>query len=101
MSKIRRKFSLAEKLQILSEADQNGIEVTIRKYQLARSLYYKWKNSFDHKGSDGLVPQYRKVDPHVRELEKENERLRRIIAKQALYIEIKDELLKKSPNRPM
>lgn len=32
MSKIRRKFSLEEKLQILSEADQNGIEVTIRKY---------------------------------------------------------------------
>ena len=93
MSKIRRKFSLEEKLQILSEADQNGIEVTIRKYQLARSLYYK--------GSDGLVPQYRKVDPQVRELEKENERLRRIIAKQALYLEIKDELLKKSPNRSM
>ena len=101
MSKIRRKFSLEEKLQVLSEADQNGIEVTLRKYQIARSLYYKWKSAFDHKGSDGLVPQYRKVDPHVRELEKENERLRRIIAKQALYLEIKDELLKKSPNRPM
>lgn len=101
MSKIRRKFSLAEKLQVLSEADQNGIEVTIRKYQLARSLYYKWKSSFDHKGSDGLVPQYRKVDPVVRELEKENGRLRRIIAKQALCIEIKDELKKRSPNRPM
>ena len=101
MSKIRRKFSLEEKLQILSEADQNGIEVTIRKHQLARSLYYKWKSSFDHKGSDGLVPQYRKVDPQLRELEKENERLRRIIAKQALYLEIKDELLKKSPNRPL
>jgi len=26
MSKIRRKFSLEEKLQVLSEADQNGIE---------------------------------------------------------------------------
>ena len=48
-----------------------------------------------------MAPQYRKVDPQVRELEKENERLRRIIAKQALYIEIKDELLKKSPNRLM
>ena len=101
MSKIRRKFSLEEKLQVLSEADQNGIEVTLRKYQLARSLYYKWKSAFDYKGSDGLVPQYRKVDPQVRELEKENERLRHIIAKQALYLEIKDELLKKSPNRPM
>lgn len=96
MSRLRRKFSLEEKLQIIHEADHQGIEVTIRKYQLSKSLYYKWKNSFDREGTDGLAPKYRKVDPQVRELEKENERLRRIIAKQALYLEIKDELLKKS-----
>ena len=96
MSRLRRKFSLEEKLQIIHEAEQQGIELTLRKYQLSRSLYYKWKNSFDRKGTDGLTPRYHKVDPQVRELEKENERLRRIIAKQALYLEIKDELLKKS-----
>lgn len=96
MSRLRRKFSLEEKLQIIHEADQRGIELTLRKYQLSRSLYYKWKNSFDRQGTDSLTPRYHKVDPQVRELEKENERLRRIIAKQALYLEIKDELLKKS-----
>jgi putative transposase len=36
------------------------------------------------------------IDPAVRQLEVENERLKRIIAKQALEIEFKDELLKKS-----
>ena len=47
MSTLRRRFKSEEKLQILNEAEQEGIEVTLRKYQIARSLYYNWKNSFD------------------------------------------------------
>ena len=43
----------------------------------------------------GLKPRYKTVDPAVRGLEQENERLKKIIAKQALEIEFKDELLKK------
>ena len=35
------------------------------------------------------------MDPKVRELEEENLRLKKIIAKQALEIEVKDELIKK------
>lgn len=99
MSGTRRKFTVEEKLRVLGEADQNGVEVTLRKYQLARSLFYKWKGSFDKSGTDGLAKKYHRIDPVVRELELENERLRRIIAKQALYIEIKDELLKKNDQR--
>jgi len=96
MSRINRKFSLDEKLKILSEADQNGIEQTIRKYQLSRSLYYNWKNKFDRQGTDGLSPKYNRVDPEKKSLEKENERLRKIIARQAIELEIKEELLKKT-----
>jgi putative transposase len=44
----------------------------------------------------GLKPKYKIIDPAVRQLELENERLKRIIAKQALEIDFKDELLKKS-----
>jgi hypothetical protein len=44
----------------------------------------------------GLKAKYKTIDPAVRQLEHENERLKRIIAKQALEIEFKDELLKKS-----
>lgn len=42
MSRLRRKFSLEEKLQILHEAEQQGIEVTLRKQRLALKLknYY-------------------------------------------------------------
>jgi transposase-like protein len=96
MSKTNRKFSLEEKLQIIREAEQNGIELTTRKYQISRSLYYIWKSKFDRQGPDGLTPPYYHVDPAVRLLEKENERLRKIIAKQALELEVKEELLKKT-----
>jgi hypothetical protein len=38
------------------------------------------------------------VDPEVRRLEEENDRLKKIIARQALEIEVKTELLKKIPS---
>jgi putative transposase len=53
-----------------------------------------------NKGAEGLKPAYRKVDPEVRSLQEENERLKRIIAKQALELEVKSELLKKTPIQP-
>jgi len=96
MSKIKRKFDLDEKLQVLREGESHGVEVTCRKYQIARSLFYNWKNKFDRQGPDGLAPRYYKVDPAIKVLEKENERLRKIISKQALELQVKEELLKKT-----
>jgi putative transposase len=96
MSKNRRKFTADEKLQILREGDQTGIEITLRKHNLARSMYYRWKHEFDQEGIDGLQAKYYKVDPQLKQLEKENELLRKVIAKQALELEVKTELLKKT-----
>ena len=96
MSRSKRKFQLDEKLQILREGENHGVDVTSRKYQISRSLFYNWKNKFDRQGPDGLTPKYRRVDPQVKALEKENERLRKIISRQALELEVKEELLKKT-----
>lgn len=96
MGKIKKKFSLEEKLQILNDGETQGVEVTCRKHHLARSVYYHWKNKFDRQGPDGLTPAYNRVNPEVKSLEKENERLRKIVAKQALALEVKEELLKKT-----
>lgn len=96
MSKSNRKFQLEEKLQILREGETNGVDVTCRKYMIARSLFYNWKNKFDRQGPDGLTPKYHRVDPQLKALEKENERLRKIISQQALELEVKEELLKKT-----
>ncbi len=96
MSRNYRKFSIDEKLSILQEGENNGVELTCRKYDISRSLYYRWRNSFNRQGPDGLAPKYHKIDPEVRALEKENERLKKIISRQALELEIKEELLKKT-----
>jgi putative transposase len=50
-----------------------------------------------NKGVSGLQNTYKKVDPQLKEMELENERLKRIIAKQALQIEVQSEMLKKTP----
>ncbi len=100
MVKTRRKFTAEERLSILQEGERSGQAATIRKYNIAPSLYARWKNKYLKEGITGLKEKYHKIDPQVRELELENERLRRIIAKQALEIEVKSELLKKTPIGP-
>lgn len=96
MSIIKRKWSEAQKLAIIQEAEQNGITETMRKHNLAHSLYRKWRKAYNGEGMAGLQPKYKTVDPAVKQLELENQRLKNIIAKMALEIEFKSELLKKS-----
>lgn len=96
MSKQRRKFSVEQKLQILQEADQTGITQTLRKHNLSHSVFLRWKHQFNSGGVGLLKPQYHKVDPGLRALQEENARLKKIIGNQALELEFKTELLKKS-----
>jgi transposase-like protein len=100
MTKTRRKFTPEDRLSILKEGEREGQAITIRKYQIAPSLYARWKRMYLSEGIYGLKDKHKKVDPHLRALEIENERLRRIVAKQALEIEVKSELLKKTPINP-
>lgn len=100
MSKTRRKFSPEERLAIIQEAEREGSAQTSRKYNLSPSLLGKWKQRYLGKGIEGLKSAYKRIDPEVRRLEDENERLKKIIAKQALQIEIQGELLKKTPIGP-
>lgn len=96
MTKHRRKFTPEEKHSILQEAEREGFSETCRKYNLATSVLNYWKKKYLAKGKDGLKADYKKIDPQVRSLEEENARLKKIIANQALELEFKTELLKKS-----
>lgn len=96
MSNARRQFSAEQKLQIIGEADQHGITQTLRKHNLSHSVYQRWKRQFNAGGASLLKPQYHKVDPELRALQEENARLKKIIGNQALELEFKTELLKKS-----
>jgi len=97
MKNTRRKFTPEERLSIVQEAVREGHTETSRKYQLSPSLLIKWKSRYLSKGLTGLKDSYKMIDPQIRDLELENERLKKIIAKQALQIEIQSELLKKTP----
>lgn len=97
MAQERRKWSEAQKLQIIQEAEQAGFTETLRKYNLGQSLFHRWRRAYNGQGMQGLQPHYKTVDPEVKRLQQENDRLKKIIAKQALEIDFKDELLKKSP----
>lgn len=96
MSKKRRQFSPEEKKSILQESEREGVTETCRKYNLAHSVLNYWKKKYLAQGKDGLRPTYKRVDPALRSLEEENERLKRIIAKQAIELEFKTELIKKT-----
>ena len=97
MTRTRRNFTPEERLSILQEGERDGHSITLRKYQIAPSLYARWKHKYLKEGIYGFKDKHKKIDPALRELELENERLKRIIAKQALEIEVKSELLKKTP----
>jgi len=97
MAKERRTFTPEERLSIVQEGQREGRSQTTRKYNLSPSLYDRWKRKYLDDGIEGLRSKYKRIDPAVRELEEENARLKRIIAKQALEIEVKTELLKKTP----
>jgi transposase-like protein len=96
MSKARRKFSVEQKLQIIQEADQNGITQTLRKHNLSHSVFRRGKNGFNSGGVTLLKPQYHKIDSEVKALQDENARLKKITHDQALELEFKTELLKKT-----
>jgi putative transposase len=96
MANARRQFSAEQKLQILQEADQAGIIQTLRRHNLSHSVYQRWKRQFNTGGASLLKPQYNKVDPQLKTLEDENARLKKMIENQALELEFKTELLKKS-----
>lgn len=100
MNKTKRKFNPEERLAFLQEAEREGTAETCRKYNLSPSLVSKWKQRYLSKGVEGLKPSYKRVDPEVRRLENDNAKLMRIVAKQALQIEVQGELLKKTPIGP-
>jgi len=92
----KRTFSKEEKLQILREAAENGINPTIEKYGIFRASFFTWKKKFEQMGEEGFIrgmtPSHVK---RIRELEKENLALKKLLAEKELEGHLKSELLKK------
>jgi len=94
--KTRVHRSKAEKLRIIEEAKSQGITATCEKYGIYPATYYRWIAKFKQMGADGLRHGMTKAHlVEIRRLQKENDRLRKLVAEQQLESMMKDELLKK------
>ena len=92
----RRRWKAEEKLAIIKEVKENGKVVeTCRKYSVDLSMYYKCKESYDTFGLDGLKPHYRRMEPGIRKIMKENEKLKKLLAEKELENALLSEYIKK------
>ena len=96
MSMATRKYTEAEKLSILKEAELNGVKKTIEKHGVYQATYYYWRKKYRLMGKAGLAHGANKERlKEVKRLQKENEMLKQIIAEKELESKLKDELIKK------
>lgn len=79
MGKQRKKYTEEQITQIRKEAEvSNNVSDTLRKYGVNDSSYYRWKAKYGGMESKSIL--------RLRELERENARLKRIVAEQMLDI---------------
>lgn len=95
MSKQKRKTT-EEKVAILQEAATLGAVETIRKHGISYQTYYTWKAKHASGGVDCLQNGSGITASELKRLQKENARLKELVAEKELHIKIQNELLKKS-----
>lgn len=93
---MKRKFTKEEKLQIIKEASEQGVAQVLDKHGIYPASYYSWKKKLEQMGEEGfhhgMTPQHLK---RIRELEKENNVLKQLLAEKELENKLKGDLLKK------
>ncbi len=88
----RKRRSPEEIVKVLREAAKRGIAETIKKYNITETTFYRWKRMYG--GMERSEVQ------KMRDLLKENEKLKRLAGDQALVIQtFKEELKKKAGRR--
>ena len=91
----KRTWKFEEKIAILAEGEQTGVLETCRKYNISRATYYNWKQLMGEQNQDDRLDT-RQKNQEMKRLEKENQRLKKLLAEKDLILSIKEELLKKS-----
>lgn len=93
MSKLRRKYSKAEKLEIIKQSLEEDIQVTdlADRYGLSPNTIYRWRRGYykEH----GIVSKVEEVQ-ELTEIERENRRLK----KQLREAQLERDILKKAIN---
>lgn len=88
----RRKFTTGQKIYVLKQAEELGVTKVLREHKLSYSVFARWKQQLkENKSSTSADALRLELDNLV----EENRRLKKIIANQALDLEIKSEQIKK------
>ena len=83
-----KRHTTEEKIRILRKADTGtSVQSICREHQISEQTFYRWKKEF------GMMEVNQAK--RLKELEKENARLKRIVADQLLGMEILQEALEK------
>jgi putative transposase len=92
MAAKRRSFSTEEKILILQEAAQSGISNTLNRHNLSYSVFSRWRQQMKERKD---LSSTSKISAEIKSLKEENTLLKKIIANQALELEMINEMLKK------
>jgi putative transposase len=91
-----KKFAEEEKLAIIKEASETSVKSTLEKYGLYPATFYYWKQKYAQMGRDGLDSSALKERlKRLKVLEKENQKLKELLAQEKLESALKNDLLKK------
>ena len=92
----KRSFTQEQKLAILAEAREHGVQATLDKHALYAATYYAWKTKLDELGDEGLRHGMTKAQAkRITELEGENRHLKELLGQRELETKLQGELLKK------
>ena len=90
-----KKWSLAEKLEILVSCDEIGTVESCRKYSISSGTLYSWKKKHESQGGAGLKVTYDVRSKELKQSEEENRILRKLLSNKEIELEVQRELLKK------
>lgn len=90
-----KKWSLTEKLEILSSAEEIGVVSACRKYSLSTGTFYSWKRKYDNHGEAGLKVTYDVKSKELKQAEEQIRILRKLLCDKEVELEAQRELLKK------
>lgn len=86
---MKKRFSEEQIIRVLKEAEgAEGRLAVCRKHGITEQTYYRWRSKYGGMS----VPDVRRL----RELEKENARLKKLVADRSLEIDVMKELLGKN-----
>lgn len=93
----KKRWSLAEKLEILSQYQKEGVTRTSRQYGVSGTMIYKWQKAFESEGEEGLSGAKQKdKELEYAKLLRENNELKAMVAEKELQIRIQNEIIKKN-----